>query len=265
MNYWRTLLATGILLASSFHNFAQDDLNLVKEGLQTAFAKFSTLQEEGHINYNVPIDEQRYAKRVDQVAQALEMIIAQSTEYSKVHSLSSEALIGIRGLRTSGSIGIIKKESREIYIVGFKSLTQSVKGLYELKGESRDSIIEESDVEVSRGPGNGDATWRAMRKIRSAQRGLRSMVMHDELEFASMEARHHFRSNIRELRRALDILEWGEGQHAKRRAARIVRRSISNFRGMLFTGELQFTNPLSLFQWRRNMEELQDAREILTR
>lgn len=202
---------------------------------------------------------------MDQVAQTLEMIIAQSTDYSKVHSLSSEALIGIRGLRTSGSIGIIKKESREIYIAGFKSLTQAVKSLYELKSESTDSVTEESNVEISKGSGNGNAKRRAMRKIRSAQRGLRSMVMHEELEFSSMEARHHFRSNIRELRRALDLLEWGEGQYSKRRAARIVRRSISNFRGMLFTGELQFTNPLSLFHWRKNMEELQDAREILTR
>ena len=89
------------------------------------------------------------------------------------------------------------------------------------------------------------------------------MGFHGSLQFADQNARWDFRETVQRLDRAVYILEDYHYEDSKRRAHRIVSRSIQNLRTLLFSGAVRFSSPLSLFEWRQNLGALEEAQEIL--
>lgn len=131
MNFLVVLL-TG-LFVSGVGATDQDALQLVKQNLAEAHSKFVALRDSGMVNYKTKFDKERFQSKIDLIPQSQALIAGDDADFTQAHKFASEAVIGISGLKTAGSIGIVKAEARELYVKGYVALRDAVVTLYHLK------------------------------------------------------------------------------------------------------------------------------------
>lgn len=137
----KVISVTFLLLAAflSTNTYAGTPDSILSK-LQLAQLHFERLRDSGLLVYSVEINKKRYQERLDDLDQARKIMLKDNLEANDLkaaHTLSSKAFIGIRGLKTAGSIGYIKKEARILYTQGITTLKDAVVELYELTTANR--------------------------------------------------------------------------------------------------------------------------------
>lgn len=132
----KNLILTALLLLMIFKTGAnQDKTQNLRLQLIKAQQSFEQLRDSGMLVYSVEINKIRYQNRINDIAKSRKFVSKSGlnkSDYKSAHMLASKAFIGIRGLKTAGSIGFVKKEARVLYTRGITELRSAVIELYEL-------------------------------------------------------------------------------------------------------------------------------------
>ncbi len=137
MRYIMVCLVLGLVFSSAFAA-DNESMQLAKQNLAEGHAKFVALKNSGLVNYKTKFDEARFQLRIDMIVKSQAILASEGSDLAASHRLASEALIGISGLKTAGSIGIVKPQARELYTKGYVALREAVVLLYHLKKNERD-------------------------------------------------------------------------------------------------------------------------------
>ncbi|MCO4780769.1 MAG: hypothetical protein KC646_00490 [Candidatus Cloacimonetes bacterium] len=131
-----SLCAISFVMALCANQAAQVDL--AKKNLSNALSTFEELRDSGLLGYSVEINKKRFQDRLNLIAKSSKTLSKdkiKDEDLQSSHKDASQAIIGIRGLKTAGSIYYNTKKARLLYLSGFKSLRDAVLGLYELKSK----------------------------------------------------------------------------------------------------------------------------------
>jgi|GEM_PF-924061 len=252
---------------------SQSESGLIKKAkssLVQASQKFYALKDSGMINYKVEIDKQRYASKLKLIDDAVYMLMAGEPkgeyDYATTHENASEAIIGIRGLKTAGSIGIVKKEARELYTAGYVALKDAVLSLYELKSNFQTAkaktLAPAQPVEIM--TIQKEQIRSSLKMVQDARRGFLSMLLHKEVTFTADWAKQSFQYNIDRMDEAADELEtaliWFTNPESYvDNARRLLQKVRNDLRTQHTSGQVEFVTTGGLPNWRRNIFMLEDA------
>ena len=126
-----TLFISAVISTHAIDGLTQN----IRVKLLKAQKSFENLRDSNMLVYSLEINKIRYQNRINDLIKARKVVSKANLgkeDYKAAHTLASKAFLGIRGLKTAGSIGFTKKEARILYTRGITELRAAVVQLHKL-------------------------------------------------------------------------------------------------------------------------------------